>query len=44
MDQQIILVETHYDSVLMKQLNINNEFVFSKRIDMNVNTSKNKII
>lgn len=39
-----ILVETHYDSVLMKQLNINNEFVFSKRISMDVNTSKNKII
>ena len=39
-----IMVETHYDEVIMKQLDINNEFVFCKKIDMNNNISDTKII
>jgi fructose-1,6-bisphosphatase I len=39
-----ILVETHYEEVTMKQLDINNEFIFCKKIDMNNNVLNTKII
>ena len=39
-----LLVETHYDTTILKQLNENNEFVLCKNINIKENNSKNKII
>ena len=39
-----LLVETHYDNAVLKQLNVSGEFIFRKNIKLGENKSKTKII